>query len=216
MKRLFFFFATIICIIACTDNNPDNNENNTTPKPAADEIKIDITSLNFDKDGGQKKISFNTNKDWTAEIINDRADSWCNISPSSGSAGDATVSITTTQNDSSDDRTASIILKAGIARKTITVSQKQKDALTITASQFELDAEGGEVVVEVKANVDFTCEIEESAKNWVIHRSTRAMKTSTLTFEIKKNDDTTKRNANITISSGNLLETVTIYQECGQ
>ena len=33
--------------------------------------------------------------------------------------------------------------------------QKQKDALTVTSDKFEVSAEGGEIKIEVKANIDF-------------------------------------------------------------
>ena len=127
--------------------------------------------------------------------------------------GNAKITITATANDTPDDRTATVVIKSGTTQKTIAVSQKQKDAITVTASKFEVSADGGEIEIEVKANIDFNVEIDESAKSWVTHRSTRAMKTSTLIMEVAENDDAEKRKANITITSGNLMEKITIYQE---
>ena len=213
MKRLLLYLLAVATIVACSksdDVGGGNSNNNETPKQP--EITLDATASNFTTDGGQSEITFTSSAAWTAEVINTRADVWCTVNPTSGAAGDAKITVTTTANDTPDDRTASIIIKAGTASKTIAVSQKQKDALTVTASKFEVGAEGGEVAIEVKANIDFEYAIEESAKEWITYQSTRAMKTSTLVFKVAKNDDIEKREAKITIKSGEFHEFVTIYQ----
>ena len=213
MKRFLLYLLVITTIIACSksdDVGGGNNNNTETPKQP--EITLNATASNFATDGGSSEITFTSSAAWTAEVINSRADAWCTVNPTSGAAGDAKITVTTTANDTPDDRSASIVIKAGTASKTINVSQKQKDALTVTASKFEVEAEGGEVVIEVKANIDFEYTIEESAKDWVEYKTTRAMKTSNLVFEVKENDDTEKREAKITIKSGEFSEVVTIYQ----
>ena len=213
MKKLLYVLFAIIAITACSksdDVGGGNNNNNETPKQP--EITLSATASNFTTDGGSSEITFTSSAAWTAEVINTRADAWCSVNPTSGAAGDAKITITTTANDTPDDRSASIVIKAGTTSKTITVSQKQKDALTVTASKFEVGAEGGEVSIEVKANIDFEYVIEESAKDWVEYKTTRAMKTSNLVFEVKDNEDFEKREAKITIKSGEFSEVITIYQ----
>ena len=217
MKRFLLYLLAIVTLVACTksDDGGDPNPNPTPSKPKT-EIKIETTASDFSSEGGRQAISFTTTEAWTAEVINSRADGWCSISPTSGAAGSATITVTTEPNDTPDDRSASIVIKAGSASKTVKVSQKQKDALTVTASTFEVGAEGGEVKIEVKANIDFEYAIEESAQEWIKYEGTRAMKTSNLVFEVKENDDIDKREAKITITSGEFSEVVTIYQEGGQ
>ena len=213
MKRFLLYLLAVATIVACSksdDVGGGNNNNNETPKQP--EITLGTTASNFTTDGGQSEITFTSSVAWTAEIVNSRADDWCSIEPTSGPAGSAKITITTTENDTPDDRTASIIIKAGTASKTITVSQKQKDALTVTASKFELGAEGGEVAIEVKANIDFEYVIEESAEEWIEYKTTRAVKTSNLVFGVKENESEEKREAKITITSGEFSETITIYQ----
>lgn len=182
-------------------------ENSNNPQ-----IEMHTSEVLFTTDGGNNTISFTTNESWTAQVINSRADNWCEIYPTSGSAGDVTICVITTPNDTPDDRTASIVIKAGTVSKTVTVSQKQKDALTVTSSKFEVEATGGEVKIEVKANIDFEFTIDESAKEWIKYEGTRAMKTSTLTFSVAENDNIEKREGKIAIKSGEFNEVVTIYQ----
>ena len=213
MKRFLLYLLTVATIVACSksdDVGGGNNNNNETPKQP--EITLNATASNFASDGGSSEITFTSSAAWTAEVINTRADAWCSVNPTSGAAGDAKITITTTANDTPDDRSASIVIKAGTTSKTITVSQKQKDALTVTASKFEVGAEGGEVSIEVKANIDFEYAIEESAKDWVEYKTTRALKSSNLVFDIKENELEEKREARITIKSGEFSEDITIYQ----
>ena len=214
MKRFLLYLLTVVSIVACSegepaDNGSDDGGGNTPTTPT---ITLNKSSVSFDELADEESISFSTTADWIAEIVNDRADGWLSVTPQSGSAGDASITIKAKENDTPDERNASVRIKAGSASKTISVSQKQKDALTVTASKFEVGAEGGEVKIEVKANIDFEYAIDESAKEWIKYEGTRAMKTSTLTFSVAENDDTEKREGKIAIKSGEFNEVVTIYQ----
>ncbi len=212
MKQLFIWGAitALLFAVGCNDDDIVNQEEQGPKQPS---ITLDSSISNFTTEGGTNTISFTATTAWTAEVINSRADTWCSISPTSGSAGNATITITTTPNDTTDDRFASINIKAGAVTKTITVSQKQKDALTLSSSKFEVAAEGGEVVIEVKANIDFDYVIDETSKSWISYDGTRTMKTSYLVFKVAENEDKEKREATITITSGALSEKLTIYQD---
>ena len=217
MKKLFISLLAIMAMVSCsesgeTDNGGGNNNQGGGNTPTTPTITLSKSSVTFDEFADEEAISFSVTADWIAEIVNDRADSWLSISPKSGTAGDAFITIKANNNDTHDERNATVIIKAGSASKTINVSQKQKDALTVTSSKFEVGAEGGEVKIEIKANINFEYEINESAKDWIKYEGTRAMKTSTLAFKVAENDDTKKREGKIAIKSGEFNEVVTIYQ----
>lgn len=198
-------------MVACTESETGGDE--PTPQPQKPSITIDSNTLSsFTEDGGKGTISFTASEAWSAEIINTRADSWISIHPTSGGAGEANITVTTEPNDTPDDRSATIVIKSGTVEKTVKISQKQQDALTVTAATFEVGNEGGEIDIEVKANIDFEYEIDEAAKEWVEYKGTRAIETSTLTFAVAENDDVEKREATINIKSGEFNETITIYQ----
>lgn len=217
MKKLFFYLFAIMAMVACSDDSStegggNNGGNNGGGQTTQASLTVSPTNVDFSTDGGTSKVTITSSAAWTAELVNDRADDWCSIDSTSGSAGTSTLTITATANDTPDDRTATIVVKSGTLSKTINVSQKQKDALTVTSSKFEVDAEGGEVVVEVKANIDFEYAIDDAAKDWISYEGTRAIQTSTLVFKVAKNDDTEKREGTITIKSGEFSEDVMIYQ----
>lgn len=215
MKNTFnwwLLLLTMTFVAACSSGGGDADEPDVPPTPAQPTITLSTTASDFTTDGGSNTISFTASTAWTAEVINSRADAWCSVSPTSGKAGDAEITVTTQPNDTPDDRSASIIIKAGTTQKTINVSQKQKDALTVTSSKFEVPAEGGEVKIELKANIDFDYTIDEKAKAWITSTNSRALKTSNLVFKVAANEETDKREGTITISSGSFKETITVYQ----
>ncbi len=68
-------------------------------------------------------------------------------------------------------------LPVGGQKQTITVNQKQKDALTVTSNKIEMKADGGDTSIEVKANVNYTYEIDEAAKSWISEVKSRGLQT---------------------------------------
>lgn len=205
-----------LAFVGCTDEGPDDGGSTgggSTQSQPQTTITLTTTALNFTTDGGSQNVTFTSSGDWTAQVLNDRANDWCKLTPASGAAGNGQITVTAAANATTDERSASIILKSGTVQKTIKVTQKQKDALTITASKFEVAAEGGSVAIEVKANIDFSYAVDGASQSWIKYQTTRAMKTSTLVFDIAENDSRDKRQGTVTISSGALKEVVTIYQE---
>ena len=212
MRRLFSLFLVIALLAGCSKSEPDN--------PIPEKPKQESVTLSSGPNaapviataGGSTSVSFTASSSWSASIINTKADSWCSVSPTSGGAGAATITITVKENTTPDNRSASVVIKAGTATQTIKVEQKQQDALTVTASSFEVPAEGGEIKVTAKSNVSFTHTISTDAQKWIKAVETKALKDSTLIFEILKNDGVANRSGQIFLASGNLKDTVNVYQ----
>jgi hypothetical protein len=154
-----------------------------------------------------------TSKAWTATLSNNRADSWCQVEPTSGQAGTGSFTVKVSANEEPYDRSAVLQIKSGTATANINVSQKQKNALTLTSDKFEVDAWGGELEIEVKANVEYTYNISEDAQKWISYASSRALTTSYLKFKVAVNDTDENREGTITFTDGTLTETVTVYQK---
>ena len=214
MKKHFCLLlaAVISIVLGCSKSDPENPEpevpkqETITIAGGADAVPVLGTS------GGSASVTFTASTAWSASVINTRASDWCSVSPTSGGAGAATITITAKENVTPDNRAASITITAGNATRTIKVEQKQKDALTVSQSSFEVPAEGKEIKVVAKSNVSFTHTISEDAKAWIKVIGTKALKDSTLTFEIAKNDNIDKRSGEIYLASGNLKDTVKVHQ----
>ena len=174
--------------------------------------------MNFTEGAGEQTFSFTANTAWTVSVASTRNGGapWCTVAPTSGNAGSHTIKVTTTPNETYDDRSVTVTLKAGTEVRNFVVSQKQKDALLLTNDKFEVGQNGGTVTVEVKANVSYTTTIGEECKDWIKENSnTRALSTTTKSYDIAMNENGKKREGSIIFSDGSLTETVHIYQAGG-
>lgn len=163
----------------------------------------------FGAGGGSLSVAFTSTAAWTAETDQD----WCGVSPAGGEAGSCNVVLTVAENDTPDERNATLVLRSGSVTGRLTLVQKQQDALAVTSRRIEVGAEGGEVTVEVHANVDFEYAIGEEASEWLTLVQTRALATTQLQFQVAANESSEKREGKIVLSGGGLSETVTVYQD---
>ena len=222
MKKVWFMLAMMVCILAsCSDGGSDNP---VEPTPKPEEVKTEITidsgivsnGLSFGVEGSEQSVSFSVNVNWTLSVASTTSGAtWCKASATSGSKGGANVKFTVDENTGYDDRSVSVTIKAGSVSKTFTITQKGADALLVTADKYEVAQEGGQIEIEVKANIDYQMEISETAKSWITEASSRALTTYKHTFDIALNEDAEKREGEITFKSGDKVETVKVYQAGG-
>ncbi|AVM57757.1 hypothetical protein C3V43_08310 [Bacteroides heparinolyticus] len=205
------------CIMCCLVNILGSCSKEEIPAeitPTGNSKTYFSKSLDFTSDGGENMITFTSNKDWKIEMSQSGGQtSWCSVSPTEGKAGENTVKIKTTRNTTYDDRNVTLTLTANELTKKIVVTQKQKDALTLTTAKYEIGSEGGTIQIEVKANIDYEVIIPDQHKDW-IHKSgnTRSLSASSVSFTIDKSEEYKKREGEIIIKSGMLSETLKIYQ----
>ena len=223
MKKLWFFLAMFVCVLAsCSDGG--NDDPNPTPRP--EEVKTEITidsgivtnGLSFSTAGGDQSVSFSVNANWTLSVASTtRGSTWCTASATSGSKGTANVKFTVTENTDYDDRSVSVTIKAGTVSKTFTITQKGTDALLVTTSKYEVAQEGGQIEIEVKANINYQMEISETSKDWITESKSksRGLTTYKHKLDIAMNEETEKREGEITFKSGDKVETVKVYQAGG-
>ena len=212
MKRVLYCLMMVFTIIvsSCGDSSTE-----VTPPDEKDYIVFDEgvdLAPTFDCDGGLVTISFSAGNNWTALLANARADSWCTVSPNAGTAGKGSITIHVSANEEPDEKSAVVQLKSGTVTKNIQVTQKQRNTLLVTADSYEFADEGGTFDIEVKANVNYVYDIDEDAAEWLSCTTTRALSTSYLTFKVAPNEEEDSRMGIITITDGELVEEVTVYQ----
>ena len=176
MKYLTFPFLLLLLPLIGFGCSSEEKETDSLILSSDSEIFFE-QGIDFAATSGTQNLSFSSGRPWRISLTTDtdtrRAADWCTVSPSSGTAGDASVTISIQENADYDSRSVKLTLVAGGIEKSFTVSQKQKDALTLTASRFEVGKEGGTVQVEVKANITFEVEIPEVDRSWISQTNTR-------------------------------------------
>ena len=214
MKQNLFVLPVLgLLLMLCQGCSEDKEENPPAPESPSITVESEEDIPVFDTAGGTLALTFTTTSDWTASV-DGTASGWLSVSPASGEAGTHTLSLVTTANDSYDERNASVTITSGSVKKTLTVTQKQKDALILTSNKVELEAEGGDFSIELQANVEVTYEIESGAQTWLtpVARS-RGLTSSVLAFHAEANEEAEARQAVIKLAGGNgLTEEVTVYQ----
>lgn len=190
---------------------PDNNSG--TPDTPASEYIVSNLTMSIPAEGGDCSFSFKTTDTWTASVINGRADGWLTFSPTSGMSGNVTVTVTASKNEGYEDRSATLHIVSGKNTTDLLITQKQKDALLVNATKYEVPEDGGDVSIEVKSNVNYDYTLED-ADGWLTENTvrTRAMETRTLSFVVAPNESTDRREGRIVFTDGNLKEVVSIYQ----
>ncbi len=207
MKKILYPITLTLMLCLIVASCKDEKEDEVIVKPS---ITLNgVNSHTIEQQGGEIEINFSSNKAWTAS--SDQG--WCHVSPTSGHDGNATLTIKVDENTTTDERNTSVTIKSESESKKISITQKQKDALTVTSQKVEINALGGEAIIQVKANVTYTCEIDEQAKDWISIISSRAMIDSEIKLSIKENEANEKREGKVIIRNGDLSETVTVYQE---
>lgn len=213
------FSLPLICIVICWSCNTGGTSDVNPPAPddkPTIEISPSQSSPVFEQNGGTASLSFYSETSWTVTVSEEatRVIPWITVSPLSGKAGNNSLTITVLENDSYDERNASVTIKSGETSESFTVTQKQKDALTVTSSKIEMPAEGWEAYIEVVANVEYEYEVEPSARAWLTCTgATRGLESSTLLLAVAPNGELEKREGRVTIRSGELSEVVTVYQD---
>lgn len=217
MKCRFFILTAFLFIIGWLYMGCSDAENNSASEEPSIEMEgeVDVRPV-IGSDGGTFTVTFTASGDWTASVnAVTRTLDWLSVSPTQGGAGTVTLQISAQPNESYDERNAAVLLTCGNAQQTITVTQKQKDALLVNSHKVEMDAVGGTFGIELQANVNVTYEIEEAAKDWLTassSSSTRGLTTSTLNFQVAENPEESVRQAVITLQGNDLREEVTVYQ----
>lgn len=170
--------------------------------------------IEFSALGGSETINFTSNVNWAIGIAaTEESADWCSLSQNEGSKGTYGIIVTTNENNGYDDRSVTFVLTAGDISKNIVVNQKQKNAIEIATKRFEVGTEGGQISIEVNANVDYEIEIPEAFQTWISQKSkTRGLTGSKFSFVIAESKEYDKREGEILITSGEITETVKIYQ----
>ncbi len=209
MKKLFWgliaFIGLFIC--GCSENGMDDTPTFEFKK------NLDLTP-EIDPTGGTLTFDFVSQLDWAARV----SDAWLSVVPESGTADDRNITVTLQSNKTGETRigAVTITLSNGECHE-ISVSQESSDVVFAeSGNPYKIGYEGGDIVIPISTNADYTVEIPEEAKEWLTVADTRALREEKLTFTAAKNEDSEARCAEVKLlgAEGEILQTFTIEQAC--
>ena len=163
--------------------------------------------------GGTFELEFQHNVDYEVSVGNG---TWLSWQETKAYLENARIVFTAEPNETPDERYAVISVrdKATSHVETATVTQKQKDALTVSASTFELEKDGGQFDVVIGHNLDYHVTYDDAP--WISLVKTKAMASHTLTFSASSNPEVGTRTGHIVVTAGDISETITVYQKGGR
>lgn len=128
--------------------------------------------------------------------------------------------VTTTHNyfkvDASEEyekREAVLKVKSSLGEEEVHVFQVGGAVLVLSQNEYSLSAEGADITIVVSSNCDYGVDLPEC--NWIHHKSSRSITSTSLTIGIDANVEFSSRKAEIVIYDKNSekKETVTIVQK---
>ncbi|MBS2099373.1 cellulase family glycosylhydrolase [Carboxylicivirga linearis] len=193
--KMFVVLFTFIAFIACEEDSP-----RVTP-----ELEVSVTELSFSNEGQQKAFKITSNVDWILECT----ESWCTVTPLSGSSGVEPVKVTAEANSTTDQRTAQLIITAGDLTETITISQDKNNLLVLEENEFTLTREAQELTIAFTRSDEVEITINNS---WISLKELKSEIQDSKVFVIDANLAFLTRKGTITFTMGDIVETATIYQ----
>ena len=188
MKKIALMMLVAIAAIAC------NPEEQIVP-----EIKVTTTEFTLPQEGTEDmsyKVQFNANVDWTAALK--ETPEWCTVTPASGVAGDAAVTVIALPNETK----VTLVLTAGTAVKEVALTQLQVNAFELVSTSATVGHEASTYELQVMTNVPYTVTTDA---DWITIGETKAYEQKSTTLNIASYEELdATRKATVTVAADGL------------
>ena len=176
------------------------------------------TQPTLQKDGGSTTFSFNAPQAWSVSVTETtatRSASWLKVHPTSGAAGDATITITAEPNATGETRTAEVTIRSGSQTETVTVTQDYSNFITLEQREIVAGSEEQTVTLDITSTMEYEVLIPDSV-DWITDGgNTRAVTTRSHTLTIAANSSYDPRQTEVVFrgkTDATLADTVKVYQ----
>jgi len=177
-----------------------------TQAAASPFIQLDRNTLNFGRDGGSQNITVSSNDSWT---ISGGVD-WLTISHQSGE-GNATISVTASQNEITETRSATLTFTRGTETATVTIIQEAAlPFIELNRNTLNFNSTGGNQTVTVSSNGNWTV---SGTTNWLTVSPQSGTGNTTVTITVTANTTYQIRTSTLIFRNGTQTATVDITQE---
>lgn len=184
--------------------------NNNIEVPVMQEgvaLNVSPSNVTFTSFGENQSLTVVSNDTWTVTSKPE----WVSIDKSSGE-GNATIKVSTTENNTTSERSGKIIISTddGVISKTISVKQEAKVVDYGDASlNFNYNASSQSISFTTDGNWSLTKNAE-----WFSVDKTSGSGNATLKITVEENNTTEKREGQISLLIADKPFTITIHQDC--
>ncbi len=189
-------FATLT---ACDDN--DDSVSVTTGQTL-------LSDYNFGSAGGNMTVDLNVNGTWCVTT----SASWISFSDTYGPDAQP-VTITAKENNTYEERTATVIFKSGMASQTITITQDAAVEPQIEASMEMVAKDGADIKLTITAECAWTLSCNAS---FLYFDKTEGVGSDTVNVSFEPNPYAKERTATITLATALETKEFSILQLAGE
>ncbi len=192
------------------------NETRTVQVTQKHEDALILSKDKFDvaQEGGTISVEWQSNVDCRLTIPW-KFEAWIKEAPKSKGLVTTTFDLVISENEAYDKRDGYVIVSGNGLRDTVHIYQAQIDQLILTQDIYRLQAEGGDITVELKTNVDYEITIPGDATSWISRVETRAIREDRLDFHIEANGSDKERTVKIVVKDKNSALDDTLYVHQG-
>ena len=210
MKKLIYLFAAtlLFSLWSCSEDDNKVDAPNKPVDPENAQLDISTYDLVFEAQGGEETFEIYCNTDWT---ITNESD-WCTLDKTSGE-GNATITVTTEVYYENEDQNTVLTIKAGDKTETLTVTQKDGEALILSKDKFDVPQEGGNISIELQSNVNCSLSIPYAFDYWIQEApDSKGLETTAYNLTIAENKELELREGYVIVKANDLKDTIYIYQ----
>ena len=180
-----------------------NTSKKITVRQAPASVNASTETLVFNNTAGNVNVTINSEANWTAAT----SSSWMEVSPSSGSAGTSTMTVSVSPNTATNERTGYVIISIGGSQR-IQIPVRQR-GIYIETEQTELafTASGGIQELAVLSNTSWTI---SSVPSWITVSPSNGEGDGKVKVTAQENPNTANRSGIIHITQSGLSIDVAI------
>lgn len=193
--RKFIKYISIVCLltfVGCVDTPAPENFKPTT---VLHDIETEEHSLNYPQAGGAYKIKLSSDYVWNI-YIDEANDSWVDVTPSTGDAGEAEITIAVTPNWSIEQRTGYIRMYAGDFYIDSIAIKQEAVSLSADTDKLSFKALGESKTMTIESNIEWEI---VSRPSWISIAPTTSEGTTTITVTAENNSDSVNRAGKIVL-----------------
>ncbi len=200
--KLYRSYITILFVVLFAGILACSNENSEiTP-----ELTVSLENMTVSSSENTKTFYINSNIDWTIDI----SETWCSVSPQSGSSGNTTVVVSLEENNLFEERSVVIGIQGGELNRQVQVQQEKAYLLTVASNEIDISNEGGEVSVHLQTSEAFEVLIN---CDWITKKTLKTLKDSSEVYVVEANTTYIPREGEITYTLNDISEVITVNQE---
>ena len=182
MKKFgYILLSAVALVLACNKQEEEKPQPQPQPEPVVPKIEIPAESqvvfsqgisIEAGTSAQSQTVKFSATAAWTADVADVKSSTWLSVSPTSGSAGTVTLTVTAQPNNEKLDREASVTIKCGTVSQKFTV--RQAGIPNVEVSSVTLDHKTLELVEEEEAQLTATVKPDDATDKTVTWSTDKA------------------------------------------